>query len=172
MKRHTMVIAILMILFIVSIAGCEAKEKTTTTERRALEDNQQRLIVAVPPPQLQYSIERQNIAKRLEVINNPDKLFYIYLFSYDGKLVMSFTGTKVSSLNSFLTTQDTIAYTNGGSYYQTQAPDLDGSYGENVDGVFFFTSQGAYVEWNGMYMMSEYPMSVQTPADIVMGIES
>lgn len=168
-NRYISVLVIALIIGAIALSGCT--DSTTEVERKSLEANQQRLINSTPLPKLTDSLERENIAKRLEVINDRSKLFYIYLFSYDGKLVMSFTGGKVSSLNSYLTTQDTIAYTSGGNYYQTQAPDLDGSYGENVDGIFFFNTQGGYVEWNGMYMMSEYPLSVQTPADLVMQIE-
>ncbi len=35
-----------------------------------------------------------------------------------------------------------------------EAPDLDGSFGKNADGVFFFTKAGQYVEWSGAYLYS------------------
>jgi len=42
------------------------------------------------------------------------------------------------------------------------SPQLDGSYGTNGDGIFFFTTEGAYVEWNGEYMVSDFPLKMST----------
>lgn len=47
-----------------------------------------------------------------------------------------------------------------GDCYIVEAPDIDGTYGENVSGIFFFTTDGAYVEWNGEYMMSDQPLQL------------
>jgi hypothetical protein len=51
--------------------------------------------------------------------------------------------------------------------YVVNAPDLDGTYGENVEGIFFFTTEGAYVEWKGEYMMSDQPLKLSTPPELV-----
>ena len=68
---------------------------------------------------------------------------------------------KVSSLNSYLTPDS--------EYYSTSSslnrwlPDIDGSYGENDGGIFFFTPDGHYKEWNGTYIYSDTPMHVDDP---------
>ena len=41
-------------------------------------------------------------------------------------------------------------------------PDVDGSYGENDNGIFFFTTDGKYVEWGGTYFYSDIPVSVNS----------
>jgi hypothetical protein len=41
--------------------------------------------------------------------------------------------------------------------------DVDGSYGENDNGIFFFTIDGKYVEWTGTYLYSDIPFEVGTP---------
>lgn len=64
---------------------------------------------------------------------------------------------KVSSLNSFLTPDST--YAESGRYL----PDVDGSYGENDSGIFFFTPDGKYVEWTGTYLYSDIPFEVDDP---------
>ena len=52
-------------------------------------------------------------------------------------------------------------------YQVVESPDQDGSYGTNGDGVFFFTTEGAYVEWRGDYMVSDFPLKLSTPPALV-----
>ena len=68
---------------------------------------------------------------------------------------------KVSSLNSFLT-PDT-KYPSYDSTYNVWLADVDGSYGENDSGIFFFTTDGKYIEWNGDYLYSDIPFTVSNP---------
>ena len=39
--------------------------------------------------------------------------------------------------------------------------DVDGSYGENDTGIFFFTTDGKYVEWTGTYLYSDIPFEIK-----------
>lgn len=81
---------------------------------------------------------------------------------------------KVSSLNSFLTPEDEAYCTGyGGNENCTSldAADIDGTYGENVEGIFFFTTDGAYVEWKGDYMMSDQPLKLSTQPELVRTIK-
>ena len=74
---------------------------------------------------------------------------------------------KVSSLNSFLSPNYVEQEGGGGSpgYYiiNTELADVDGSYGENDNGIFFFTPDGKYVEWTGEYLYSDIPFEVDSP---------
>lgn len=165
------ILVICIVVGALAVVGCVETSNSYKTGSVAIEQNQARLLNSTPIPTVTNSIERKNIIDRINVLNDQSKLFYIYLFSNDGNLIMSFTGTKVSSLNSYLTPQEQVIDDPNGDYavgsLTVQAPDLDGTYGVNADGVFFFTSDHKYVEWNGMYLMSEKPLSVITPADIV-----
>ena len=38
-----------------------------------------------------------------------------------------------------------------------------GSYGENDQGIFFFTPDGKYIEWTGAYLYSDIPFTVESP---------
>ena len=71
---------------------------------------------------------------------------------------------KVSSLNSFLTpsVEEKKVYGHELTIAQELA-DVDGSYGENDNGIFFFTPDGKYVEWSGDYLYSDIPFTVDTP---------
>lgn len=134
----------------------------------------------VPVPKLTTSSERKNVAKRAELFNNEEKISYIYLVSY-GKVMAFYTVQgKVSSLRSYMTPVEQIVdrYGTPCAYGQinedchlgthiVSAPDIDGTYGENVEGIFFFTTDGAYVEWKGEYMMSDQPLKLATPPALV-----
>ena len=76
---------------------------------------------------------------------------------------------KVTSLNSYLTPDSTYYSRETGSV--TWLADVDGSYGENDQGIFFFTTDGKYIEWTGIYLYSDIPFEVTTPT-IVIGGES
>ena len=74
---------------------------------------------------------------------------------------------KVSSVNSKLTTQEQIVDDPYGRSYDVggkvvESPDLDGSYGSNGDAIFFFTTDGAYIEWPGVYHLSDFPLRLTT----------
>ena len=138
------------------------------------------------PDDIDYSLERYNLIKRAYWVNGQREkanmlicqiekpLGYIVLFTESGAVVGSFVvDGKVSSLNSFLT-PDSEVYEVGGEvtcnevwYNGTQEndwlPDVDGSYGENDSGIFFFTTDGKYVEWTGTYLYSDIPFVVDDP---------
>jgi len=149
-------------------------------ESNKVEQIQSKMVQAVPIPDLQTSSERKNVARRAEIFNNEDKISYIYLVNY-GKVMSFFTVKgKVSSLQSYMTPQEKIvkydgaecdSWTTSGGCYTVSAPDIDGTYGENVEGIFFFTTEGAYVEWKGDYMMSDQPLKLATPPELVREIQ-
>ncbi|MCK4781326.1 hypothetical protein KAS79_00155 [Candidatus Parcubacteria bacterium] len=180
MKKKMILVGILLILAVL-MCGCldENKEGSSGETQRAeagfTEKNQQRLTVASPPPELDKSLERENLIRRLQLLNDQNKVFYIYLVSY-GKVMAFYTAKgKVSSVNSKLTTGEQIVDDPHGSYQAggqvVESPALDGSYGTNGDAIFFFTTEGAYVEWAGEYMVSDFPLELSTPPALVMNIE-
>jgi hypothetical protein len=73
---------------------------------------------------------------------------------------------KVSSLNSYLTPDSQyyeIATGVNGTYYSNWLADVDGTYGTNDNGIFFFTPDGKYIEWTGTYLYSDIPFEVDSP---------
>ena len=157
--------------------GCDLDTHQTTAqiEMTLNENNQQRLIKAVPVPALQTSLERKNLVRRLERINKEDAISYLYLVSY-GKIMAYFTiRGKVSSLNSYLTAMERVerygSTMDSYQYIALEAPDQDGSYGKNADGIFFFTSDGVYGEWKGDYFWSDQPLKLVQPPELVREIK-
>lgn len=125
------------------------------------------------PTDLDFSLERYNLIRRAYWVNGQREkaaavvcqvekpLGYIVLFTESGSVVGRFVvDGKVSSLNSYLT-PDSEAYSSG--YRLDWIADVDGSYGENDAGIFFFTPDGKYVEWTGTYLYSDIPFEVDDP---------
>lgn len=181
---------LLAMVLMVSLAGCVEYEdsgskkdvantmKTTST----LQEKQP------TPSDIDYSLERYNLIRRAYWVNGQrekaaavicqvDKpLGYIVLFTESGSVVGRFVvDGKVSSLNSYLTPdseyyEKDMDYSNGSDetravdrYSNKWLADVDGSYGENDSGIFFFTPDGKYVEWTGIYLYSDIPFEIEDP---------
>ena len=138
------------------------------------ETNQQNLVRENPPFTMDNSLERQNIIERYKHLNDRENKHHVYMMSHDGKVVKyQVAQGKVSSVNSKLTNDVQIVgseqcieethHEGEGSCFKTvESPQMDGSYGTNGNAIFFFTPQGNYVEWNGIYYVSEEPQNIQT----------
>jgi hypothetical protein len=130
------------------------------------------------PTDIDYSLERYNLIRRAYWVNGQREkanalvcqiekpLGYIVLFTESGGIVGKFTvDGKVSSLNSYLTPDSEYYEYSAGEYSKTNAwvADVDGSYGENDNGIFFFDVMGNYFEWTGTYLYTDVPMEISDP---------
>jgi hypothetical protein len=149
---------------VTSNSGSQAQEQNLT------EVNQLNLDKVQPAPQLQTSLERANLIAKLKFTNNSNQLGYVYLLGLNGNVIANYTiKGKVSSLNSMLTTTDQVrcpSFSTGAGCNTVTSPDLDGSYGNNPSGIFFFTTAGVYVEWSGTYIYSSEAMNITTPVTL------
>lgn len=176
------IIALIMILTLMTamLVSCddtpvEGSRQDTINQQQAaneLQSNQP------TPTDIDYSLERYNLIRRTYWVNGQREkanalpceiekpLGYIVLFTESGAVVGSFiVDGKVSSLNSFLT-PDSEYYehsTSSGTIKNKWLADVDGSYGQNDNGIFFFTPDGKYIEWTGIYLYSDIPMIVDDP---------
>ncbi len=174
MKKFIRIAAVVCALCIIlCLAGCSEPSGSymdninTKENANRLQDNQP------TPTDIEYSLERYNLTRRAYWVNGQREkanalicpiekpLGYVILLTESGSVVGKFTvDGKVSSLNSFLTPDS--------DYYSCNATnkwiaDVDGSYGENDNGIFFFTPDGKYVEWSGIYLYSDIPFEVDAP---------
>jgi len=181
MKSLIMVVLVMAVI----LQGCENQQvykgqgQTQKAEAQFTEDQQAGLIKSCPPPKLTFSLERENLKKRLIRFNNPAKISYIYLTDF-GKVMAYFTiKGKVSSVNSKLTTgeqliEDPFVDYRGGAVSPArvvESPQLDGSYGTNGNGIFFFTTEDVYVEWNKGYMVCDQPLKLSSPVQLVQEVK-
>lgn len=179
MKKR--IIFILVLVFAtVLFSSCEAYPSTyggTSNDIRAQSGVADKLSSAQPTPtDIDYSLERFNLIRRAYWVNGQREkannvicpierpLGYIVLFSGSATVGSFVVDGKVSSLNSFLSPSnvDSVERYGDGSMttITTETADVDGSYGENDSGIFFFTPDGKYIEWTGTYLYSDIPFEV------------
>ena len=185
MKKNLKIAAIIaaMMILAVTLTGCSLDEVTEPTgakgdvvKQQAIADNladRQKT-----PTDINYSLERYNLIRRAYWVNGQREkantliceiekpLGYIVLFAGNAVVGRFVVDGKVSSLNSYLTPDSEyyeLVYGGTSSYKNKWLADVDGTYGENDNGIFFFTPDGKYVEWTGEYLYSDIPFTVENP---------
>ena len=177
MRKISYFSLILMIFVVLTASDCSSSKSTDIQRTRevavGLEQRQP------TPTDIDYSLERHNLIRRAYWVNgqrekarmlpNPIAdmpLGYIILFAPNGGVLGRFVVEgKVTSLNSFLAPHSEFYEHNSGSttVRNRWLSDVYGAYGENDGGIFFFTVDGRYLEWNGTYLYSDIPFEVQDP---------
>lgn len=165
--------AVILMLMLLLVSLCSCVESGSRQDVINASNLANRLQENQPTPNdIEYSLERYNLIRRTywvngmreRAINLPCEierpLGYIVLFSGNATVGQFVVDGKVSSLNSFLTPDS--EYYEGGTYNHWLA-DVDGSYGENDIGIFFFTPDGKYIEWSGDYLYSDIPFTIDAP---------
>ena len=189
-KKHKVELTVRLTAFVILVgivltllSGCSYEETDLNDTQKqqvvqeVLKDNQ------ATPTDIDYSLERYNLIKRAYWVNGQREkamglvcaierpLGYIVLFSDSGAVVGRYVvDGKVTSLNSYLS-PDSEYYEISSEYtrYNGWLADVDGSYGENDSGIFFFTTDGNYFEWTGTYLYTDVPVQVDDPLVYVEG---
>ena len=175
-------IIVMLALCVTALAACGTETTTpsgTKQDVNTQKDTANKLAQNQPSPtDIDYSLERYNLIRRAYWVNGQREkantlaceiekpLGYIVLFAGNTIFGRFVVDGKVTSLNSYLTPDSEyyeLCY--GGTYSKANAwlADIDGSYGENDNGIFFFTPDGKYIEWTGEYMYSDIPLTVDNP---------
>ena len=184
MKKILSIILVIVMLFTLSIClvGCDID--TTTTSNGSEQDVANNKDTAntiqanqPTPTDIDYSLERYNLIRRAYWVNGQREkanalpcevekpLGYIVLFAGNTVVGNFVVDGKVSSLNRFLTPDSEYYEADTASYVDNNEwlADVDGSYGSNDNGIFFFTPDGKYLEWSGEYLYSDIPFEVESP---------
>ena len=150
------------------VSGSRQDVQTTINAANNIQSNQP------TPSDISYSLERYNLIRRAYWVNGQREkasalpcevekpLGYVVLFSGNVVVGSFVVDGKVSSLNSYLT-PDSESYSSGYVERIKWLADVDGSYGSNDNGIFFFTPDGKYIEWTGTYLYSDIPFEVDSP---------
>jgi hypothetical protein len=199
-RKH---IALIAVIALIALAGCNQATETSSNKQadelanstgqdvsnvdvggsywyevKVTEKNQMGLVQSQSPFQMDSSLERENLIRRYQYLNDENNVHHVYLMD-EGQVVSYFVAQgKVSSVNSKLTNDKQIveiegctrykdrsngAYfgTDGNCYRAVESPQMDGSYGTNGAAIFFFTTSGEYVESSLDYVVSEEPKNIQ-----------
>lgn len=170
---------LLVAITLCMLAGCDSdyQEQTSDVEKQQsiTKDFQQS---QPTPTDIDYSLERYNLIRRAYWVNGQREkalslpcpvekpLGYVVLMLEGVGVVGNYViDGKVSSLNSFLTPDSEYYEYFAGetSKKNNWLADVDGSYGENDNGIFFFATDGKYIEWTGTYIYSDIPYIVDDP---------
>lgn len=170
MKRIVALILCVVCLGTV-LTGCGIEEDTSYKQQVAEnESNVKAITDQYGTPDINRSLDYENVKRRAEYLNQGNNIGYLYLMSDFGTVLeeVQVLG-KVTSLNTYITPMQESQYvrhtgTIGAEHaiITVDAPDIDGTWGENIEGVFWFTPDGAYGEWNGKARFSSERLSFQT----------
>lgn len=185
-KKIVMMMAAMMVC--ASLVSCDSETVTagTYTDKQNTIATADKLQANQPTPtDIDYSLERYNLIRRAYWVNGQREkanslvceiekpLGYIVLFTESGSVIGRFVvDGKVSSLNSFLTPDSEyyeLVYGGDFSKENKWLADVDGSYGENDNGIFFFTPDGKYIEWTGTYLYSDILFEIESPTILIGG---
>lgn len=167
------IISLIMALgMVATLAGCDLDGSGVDT-RKTLEVGNILQTNQPTPTDINYSLERFNLIRRAYWVNGQREkamaltvpiqrpLGYVVLLSDSGAVVGRFVvDGKVSSLRNYLTP---ISESYSSANYTEWLVDTDGTYGDNPEGIFFFTPDGKYLEWAGAYLFSDIPFEVEDP---------
>lgn len=182
-KFLSILLLICMVCVVCSFVGCD-EFLATSTSSGSKQDVSNTISAAntiqgnqPTPTDISYSLERYNLIRRAYWVNGQREkanalpceiekpLGYIVLMSGNVVVGSFVVDGKVSSLNSYLTPDSEYYEYNGGEYSSKNRwlADVDGTYGSNDNGIFFFTPDGKYIEWTGTYLYSDIPFEVDSP---------
>lgn len=172
-------ILLLVAITLCMLAGCDSDYQEQTSDVEKQQSITKDLQQSQPTPtDIDYSLERYNLIRRAYWVNGQrekalslpcpvEKLLGYVVLMLEGVGVVGnyVIDGKVSSLNSFLTPDSEYYEYSAGetSKKNNWLADVDGSYGENDNGIFFFTTDGKYIEWTGTYIYSDIPYIVDDP---------
>ena len=184
-KKILTIIAVIVAapIIVLALMGASSGNYYTAADTDATLDIADKLQQNQPTPtDIDYSLERYNLIRRAYWVNGMREkavslpcqikkpVGYIVLFSGNATVGSFTVDGKVSSLNSFLTPDSEFYEQKNSDMEKSLAvsnnewlADVDGSYGENDSGIFFFTTDGKYVEWSGDYLYSDIPMKTEKP---------
>ena len=188
-KLIAWIFAVVLAVMSVMSAGCDIVDDSSASaadKQAQIEVADKMASLQSTPKDIDFCLERYNLIKRAYWVNGQREkaesvicavekpLGYIVLFAGNAVVGSFVVDGKVSSLNSYLTPDSEyyeIALT--GEYREIVVnkwlADVDGSYGENDSGIFFFTPDGKYIEWTGEYLYSDLPFEVSNPVVTVKG---
>ena len=174
MKTRIRVLSLIIVvaLALVAFTGCEVSG--SVADRQKMLNIANNLQEKQPTPMdIEYSLQRYNLIRRAYWVNGMRErartlpcevekpLGYIYFFLEGVGCVAHYTvDGQITSLQTYLT-PDSEYYTS--SSISRWLADVDGTYGQNQDGIFFFTVDGNYVEWNGLYHYSDIYYPIDDP---------
>ena len=109
--------------------------------------------------------ERENILRRARLVSQPGLTGYVVLLNLGRPIAYYTVRGKVTSSGKRLEAPlQEYGVAGSGANPLGPAPSYDGTYGESDHYVYFWTTQGQYVQWSGDYLYSDQPLQPNSAA--------
>lgn len=156
----------------VIVTACKDNQTSSTSEQgeKTQESVMQKAQSAQPTYQPDHFLTRKNINKWMKRMDDPSKIYYVYLVGDNGNIIGYHTAsTRPTSTCTYLTPPERIEVYDGGSHgawnpIKRTAPSLDGVYRKGGScSVFFFTADtDAFVQIpDGLdYLLYDQPLGL------------
>lgn len=130
--------------------------------------------VAANSIQFSGNAEIENIKKRLELTSDPGLLGFVLLLNEMGQPVAYYgVEGKLTSGGKRLTRNQQLVRCDRGEWKGDcvfNAPSDEGTHGSSAPYVFFWTTDGQYVQWNGKYLYSDKPFRLTVDPIVVSSV--
>lgn len=140
-----------------TISGCNVDQAPATVKQTQVQKAEQ----AAASIAFTENAEIDNIKRRLELTSDPGLTGFILLLNEMGQPIM-YAGVKgkITSGGKRLTSPEQKWKLDCGQYCGEDlgpAPSDEGTWGNSGEYVFFWTTAGQYIQWNGKYLYSDKP---------------
>lgn len=162
----------LPIIAALSLTACGPENTATPTSNK--QSQSQKAAEAAGSISYTENAEIDNIKRRLELTSNPGQIGFILLLNEMGQPIM-YSGVKgkITSSSKRLTSPIQYYDVDKGEWSGTelnQSPSDEGTWGSSDPYVYFWTTDGQYVQWNGKYLYSDKPFRTKVEPLVVKGI--
>lgn len=160
----------ILIACLFGMQGCKLDQRTQTV-KATQSDKAKRAADSI---RFTENAEIDNIKKRLELTSNPGLLGFVLLMNEAGQPIM-YTGVKgkITSGGKRLTRGQILEKGDRGNNYGhfvMKSPSDEGTWGSSNPYIYFWTTQGQYMQWNGKYLYSDKPFRTKIEP-LIIGIE-
>lgn len=140
-----------------TLAGCNQG----TAAPKAKDTQAKKAAAAAESIRFSGNAEIKNIKERLELTSDPGLTGFVLLMNEAGQPIM-YTGVqgKITSGGKRLTPPVKPHRVDCGRYCDESlgpAPSDEGTWGGSSPYIFFWTTSGQYIQWNGKYLYSDKP---------------
>jgi len=162
------IITLTVALAVLLISGCKDESAPVS----AKETQSQKAQAAAETIQFSENAEIENIKNRLELTANPGLMGFIVLLNETGQPVMhvGVKGKITSGGKRLSKTYSVVENWDCGEWKcdkEVPAASDEGTYGSSGEYIFFWTTSGQYIQWNGKYLYSDKPFRLTTKPLVV-----
>lgn len=156
MRKLTMIAAALLASASITLAGCDPEGATPVKEAEA-----QKNAAAANSIVFTDNAERDNIVARIKLTSNPGQIGYVALLNMGGRPI-AYYGVKGKITSSGKRLTKPWEYSNrGANGFMVDSPSDEGTYGSSDPYIYFWTTDGQYVQWSGEYFYSDQPFRLR-----------